>query len=91
MNTLTAFGLFAVIAMLVTYALEERHRGFILAFAGSEATLMFDLDQFIADLRAALAERSRQALTPGTCVSANIWAEICSAAWCATLRHLPIA
>ena len=35
MDTLTAFGLFAVIAMLVTYALEERHRGFILAFAGS--------------------------------------------------------
>ena len=34
-NTLTAFGLFAVIAMLATYALEERHRGFILAFAGS--------------------------------------------------------
>jgi predicted metal-dependent enzyme (double-stranded beta helix superfamily) len=27
-----------------------------------EATPMFDLDQFIADLRAALAERSRQAL-----------------------------
>ena len=35
MDTLTAFGLFAVIAMLVTYALEERHRRFILAFAGS--------------------------------------------------------
>ena len=35
MDTLTAFGLFAVIAMLVTYALEERHRGFILTFAGS--------------------------------------------------------
>jgi hypothetical protein len=34
-ETLTAFGLFAVIAMLVTYASEERHRGFILAFAGS--------------------------------------------------------
>ena len=35
MDTLTAFGLFAVTAMLVTYALEEQHRGFILAFAGS--------------------------------------------------------
>jgi len=35
MDTLTAFGLFAVTAMLATYALEERHRGFILAFAGS--------------------------------------------------------
>ena len=35
MNTLNAFGLFAVTAMLVTYALEERNRGFVLAFAGS--------------------------------------------------------
>ena len=35
MDTLTAFGLFAVTTMLVTYALEEQHRGFILAFAGS--------------------------------------------------------
>ena len=35
MDALTAFGLFAVTAMLVTYALEERHRGFILAFASS--------------------------------------------------------
>jgi hypothetical protein len=35
MDTLTAFGLFAVTAMLVAYALEERNRGFILAFAGS--------------------------------------------------------
>ena len=32
---LTAFGLFAVTAMLITYALEDRHHGFILAFAGS--------------------------------------------------------
>jgi hypothetical protein len=35
MDMLTAFGLFAVTAMLVTYALEEHRRGFILAFAGS--------------------------------------------------------
>lgn len=33
MSHLTAFGLFAVTAMLVTYALEDRHHGFILAFA----------------------------------------------------------
>jgi hypothetical protein len=33
MNWLTAFGLFAVTAMLVTYALEFRSRWFILAFA----------------------------------------------------------
>ena len=35
MDRLTVFGLFAVTAMLVAYALEERNRGFILAFAGS--------------------------------------------------------
>ena len=32
---LTLFGLFAVTAMLVTYALEKRSPWFILAFAGS--------------------------------------------------------
>ena len=32
-NALTLFGLFAVTAMLVTYALENRSRWFILAFA----------------------------------------------------------
>ena len=35
MNPLTSFGLFAVTAMLVFYALEKRSRWFILAFAGS--------------------------------------------------------
>ena len=35
MNPLTIFGLFAVTAMLVFYALEKRSRWFILAFAGS--------------------------------------------------------
>lgn len=35
MNGLTLFGLFAVAAMLVTYALEARSRWFILAFAGA--------------------------------------------------------
>jgi hypothetical protein len=33
MNALTWFGLFAVTAMLVTYALERRSSWFILAFA----------------------------------------------------------
>jgi hypothetical protein len=33
MDALTAFGLFAVTAMLVTYALEERSPWFILGFA----------------------------------------------------------
>ncbi|MEQ1946483.1 MAG: hypothetical protein ABL995_04805 [Bryobacteraceae bacterium] len=35
MDKLTIFGLFAVTAMLVTYALEKRSPWFILAFAGS--------------------------------------------------------
>ncbi len=35
MNGLTIFGLFAVTAMLVTYALESRSNWFILAFAGA--------------------------------------------------------
>ena len=33
MNSLTAFGLFAVTAMLVMYVLENRHHGYILGFA----------------------------------------------------------
>jgi hypothetical protein len=35
MKSLTAFGLFAVTAMLVFYALERRSHWFVLAFAGS--------------------------------------------------------
>ena len=35
MSLLSAFGLFAVTAMLVCYALEERGSWFVLAFAGS--------------------------------------------------------
>jgi hypothetical protein len=35
MGSLTAFGLFAVTAMLVTYALEDRSHWFILVFAGA--------------------------------------------------------
>ena len=35
MNALTAFGLFAVSAMLVCYALESRSRWWTLAFAGA--------------------------------------------------------
>lgn len=35
MDRLTAFGLFAVTAMLVTYAMEARSPWFILAFAGA--------------------------------------------------------
>ncbi len=35
MSPLSLFGLFAVTAMLVTYALEQRSRWFILAFAGA--------------------------------------------------------
>ena len=35
MDKLTAFGLFAVIAMVVCYSLEERGRAYTLAFAGA--------------------------------------------------------
>jgi hypothetical protein len=35
MDSLTLFGVFAVSAMLVTYALEERSRWFVLAFAAA--------------------------------------------------------
>jgi hypothetical protein len=35
MDTFTAFGLFAVPAMLIVYALEDRSRSFILAFAAA--------------------------------------------------------
>lgn len=35
MTPLTAFGLFAVTAMLVCYAFEQRSRWFILGFAGA--------------------------------------------------------
>jgi hypothetical protein len=35
LSTLSLFGLFAVTAMLVCYALEHRSRWFILAFAGA--------------------------------------------------------
>jgi hypothetical protein len=34
LDRLTLFGLFAVTAMLVTYALEKRSRWYILGFAG---------------------------------------------------------
>jgi hypothetical protein len=35
MDALTLFGLFAVTAMLVSYALEDRSHWFVLAFAGA--------------------------------------------------------
>ena len=35
MDGLTIFGLFAVTAMLLTYALENRSRWYILAFSGA--------------------------------------------------------
>jgi len=35
MNWLTIFGLFAVTAMLLCYALDHRSRWFVLAFAGA--------------------------------------------------------
>jgi hypothetical protein len=55
MNPLTLFGLFAVTAMLVCYALENRSRWFILAFAAAcalavrGATLLFCVAEFISE------------------------------------------
>ena len=34
-DALTAFGVVAVVSILVLYALEARHAGFVLAFAGA--------------------------------------------------------
>ncbi|MDA1002160.1 MAG: hypothetical protein O3B31_02235 [Chloroflexi bacterium] len=46
MDLLTAYGVIAVSAMLVTYALESRARAFVLAFAG--ACLASSLYGFLA-------------------------------------------
>jgi hypothetical protein len=35
MDPLSAFGLFAVTAMLICYALERQSRGYVLGFAGA--------------------------------------------------------
>ncbi|MFN0146692.1 MAG: hypothetical protein ACKVT1_09290 [Dehalococcoidia bacterium] len=35
MDALTVYGVFAVASMLVLYALEPRHAGFVLGFAGA--------------------------------------------------------
>jgi hypothetical protein len=40
MTPLSLFGLFAVTAMFICYALEDRSPGFILAFAGSGAVFL---------------------------------------------------
>jgi hypothetical protein len=47
MDWLTAFGLFAVTAMLVFYSLEKRSRRFVLAFAA--ACLLGSLYGFLQD------------------------------------------
>jgi phosphatidylglycerophosphate synthase len=50
MNLLTLFGLFAVTAMLVCYALENRSRWFILAFAAACALAARGESQFFVCL-----------------------------------------
>jgi hypothetical protein len=79
MDLLTAFGLLAVTAMLVTYALEDRSPWFILAFAG--ACLLGPAYGFLARCLAvrrfggALGRRSRFALAkpslPGEKITLN--------------------
>ena len=56
MDRLTAFGLFAVTAMLVTYWLEDRSRWFVLAFA-----VACWLGSAYGFLQGALAVRDRRA------------------------------
>ena len=53
MDSLTLFGLFAVTAMLVCYALEDRHTSFILGFAAharSDRPMVFFKEHGLSDL-----------------------------------------
>lgn len=69
MNRLTAFGLFAVTAMLVCYALEDRSRWFTLFLAG--AFVLGSVHGFI------------QGAWPFGVIGA-IWALVAVRRWCAT-------
>ena len=76
MDSLTLFGLFAVTAMLVTYALEKRSQWFILAFAG--ACVLGSIYGFL------------QGAWPFGLVE-SIWALVAARRWWneQRLRHLP--
>jgi hypothetical protein len=75
-DSLTLFGLFAVTAMLVTYALEKRSQWFILAFAG--ACVLGSIYGFL------------QGAWPFGLVE-SIWALVAARRWWneQRLRHLP--
>ena len=74
MDRLTAFGLFAVIAMLVSYALEDRSTWFVLAFAGS--CLLGSIYGFL------------QGAWPFGVVEA-VWALVALRRWNLTTRRVP--
>jgi hypothetical protein len=73
MDPLTLFGLFAVTAMLVCYALEDRNRLYILAFAG--ACALGSIYGFL------------QGAWPFGIVEA-IWAIVAARRWCLRVRAL---
>lgn len=74
MDHLTAFGLAAVTAMLITYALEARSPWFVLAFAGS--CLLGSVYGFL------------QGAWPFGVVEA-IWAGVAARRWWKARRHAP--
>jgi hypothetical protein len=72
---LSAFGLFAVTAMLIFYAVEERGRVYILAFAG--ACVLGSIYGFM------------QGAWPFGVVEA-IWAVIAARRWWLRAQHMPV-
>jgi hypothetical protein len=75
MDALTTFGLFAVAAMLVCYALEDRSQWFVLAFAA--ACLLASIYGFL------------QGAWPFGAVEA-IWAGVAADRWRKRVIHKPI-
>jgi hypothetical protein len=73
MDRLTCFGLFAVTAMLVCYALEQRSRWYVLAFAGACA-----LGSVYGFLQGAWPFGAVEAVW--SVVAARRWWQACSAA-----------
>jgi hypothetical protein len=75
MDALTTFGLFAVAAMLICYALEDRSQWFVLAFAA--ACLLASIYGFL------------QGAWPFGVVEA-IWAGVAADRWRKRVIHKPI-
>ena len=62
MDLLTVFGLFAVTAMLVFYALEDRSHWFVLAFAVAQGAWPFGLVEAVWAFIALWRWRKRQSV-----------------------------